>query len=408
MVKSFIVYCSVFLPTLVAAQVWDFSDLQKLPANVNTDYEETAPLLSSDGKTLFFSRILYPQNEGGKFGGSDIWTSSATADGKWSVASPFPLNDRSNNSVIGISADGNTLFLLSTTGASRPSGIYSSKHNGRSWSRPELIPIPDFDPKGFLGFYVSPDSEVMFISMKADDSRGEEDLYVSTRNNAGQWSKPKNLGSSVNTQGFEISPFLSRDKRRLYFSSNGHKGLGDADIFYCDRLYNSWDTWSAPRNLGEKLNSKNFDAYFSLYGDSVAYFTSNRGGKYSDLFQVKVVPGNEVLAFGQRYLDSEEISKSLGANVSRRIVFDRNEVGLTAAQKELIFYIANKLSGLRDINFHVSVVEESNAALTQQRVDAIANQLREAGIENIRILTTNSSYKKQHPSKSTFEILLFK
>jgi hypothetical protein len=398
----------ILFPLVASGQIWDFSTPEKLPSNVNTDYEEASPLLAPDGKTLYFSRILYPENEGGKFSGSDIWVSSADDRSAWSKASAPRLNDKGNNAVVGVNSDGETIYVLSTTGSNRPSGIYFSKKTGSTFSRPELIPIQGLDPKGFLGFYVSPDFEVVFISMQAEDSRGQEDLYVTTRDSGGQWSKPKNLGSSINTNGFEISPFLSPDKKRLYFSSNGHKGLGDADIFYCDRLYNSWDTWSAPRNLGERLNSKNFDAYFSIYGDTIAYFSSNRGGKYSDIYKVKVVPGNEVLAFGQRYLTSEELGRMLGANVSRRITFENKSVELTPAQKELIFYIANKMVDYRDVNFHISVIDENNKDLTRKRIDAIAAQLRESGIDNVRLLLSNSGRKNQNPRSSTMEILLYK
>jgi hypothetical protein len=408
MVRSLLISLFCGMPLLTSAQAWDFSIPEKLPANVNTEYEEAAPLLTTDGKTLYFSRMLYPDNEGGKFSGSDIWVSSADNQMAWTKATSARLNDRGNNAVVGLSQDGQTVYMLNTTGSTRPAGIFVSKKTGNSFSKLELIPIEGLDPKGFLGFYVSPDFEVIFISMKADDSRGEEDLYVSTRNSAGQWTKPKNLGSSINTSGFEISPFLSPDKKRLYFSSNGHKGMGDADILYCDRLYNSWDTWSAPRNLGEKLNSKGFDAYFSIYGDTIAYFSSNRGGKYSDIYKVKVMPGNEVLAFGQRYLTSEEIEKTLGANVSRRITFAENAVELTPSQKELVFYIANKMADYRDVNFHISIIDENNRALRQQRVEAIARHLRESGIDNVRLLLSNSGKAGQNSKGSTMEILLYK
>src|SRR6185503_14219383 len=96
----------------------------------------------------------------------------------------------------------------------------------------------------FLGMYISPDCDVILLSMKKDDSKGQEDLYVSLKDAAGQWSIPRNLGPVINTRGFEMSPFLSPDKKRLYFASNGHRGLGDADIFYSNRLDDSWERWS--------------------------------------------------------------------------------------------------------------------------------------------------------------------
>jgi hypothetical protein len=319
-------------------------------------------------------------------------------------------NGSGNNAIVGINTTGDIVYMMDTDANHKSTGIYFSKRIGKSWSRPELISIEGLEPLGFLSFYVSPDFDVIFISMRGTESRGEEDLYVSTKMSSGSWSKPKNLGSAVNTSGFEISPFLSQDKKRLYFSSNGHKGLGDADIFYCDRLYNSWDTWSTPRNLGEKLNSKNFDAYFAVYGDSLAYFSSNRNGKYSDVYRVRVVPGNEVLAFGQRYLQLDEIGRVLGnVNVSRKIIFEKNATELTAPQKELLFFIANKLIREDAVNVQLAVVEENDPQLSQARLKAVADHLRESGLENARILLTNNErVKKKEQNKGAIEILLYK
>ncbi len=408
MVRVLFIVLFSSIASVVYGQVWDFSAPEKLPANVNTDYEEASPLLSPDGRTLYFTRLLYPENAGGVYAGSDIWISTSEGSNKWGEATSPRINDKGNNAVIGTTADGQSVYFQNTSGTNKPAGIQVAKKTATGFSRPELIPIEGLDPQGFLGFHVSPDFEVIFISMQASDSRGQEDLYVTTRNSQGRWTKPRNLGSSVNTSGFEISPFLSPDKKRLYFSSNGHKGLGDADIFYCDRLYNSWDTWSAPRNLGEKLNTKSFEGYFSIYGDTVAYFTSNRGGKNADIYKVKVFPGNEVLAFGQQYLTSDEVAKTLGANVSRRLIFEGKNVELTPPQKELIYYIANKLADYRDINFHISVIEENDRDLTQKRLEAIARQLRESGIDNVRLLLTNTGNKIQNDKYAMMEILLYK
>lgn len=403
-----LLFIAVLLPAELCAQVWDFTEIKKLPANVNTAFEEAAPLLSSDGKTLYFARLLYPKNEGGKYAGADIWVSTSDDHITWSEAVPFVHNNRKNNVVVGVHRDGNSLYLLSASSNEKYPGLYVTRKSNGKWERPESIPIEGIKPQGFLGFYVSPDFEVMFISMKAENSRGQEDIYFSARDASGKWSAPKNVGSAVNTKGFEISPFLSADKKRLYFSSNGHRGFGDADIYYCDRLYNTWDTWSAPRNLGEKVNSKGFDAYFSIYGDSIAFFCSNKGEKFADIYQAKVVPGSEVLAMGQEYLTSNEIATMLGANVSRRITFEGDATELTAPQKELIFFIANKLSSQRNINIHISVVDENDPALTSKRIDAVAAQLRESGIENLRLLLTNTGLKPQNTSRTTLEILLYK
>ena len=152
------------------------------------------------------------------------------------------------------------------------------------------MPVPGLDTEDFLGAYVSPDLKVIIFSMNGAESRGNEDLYISLKNAKGEWSKPRNLGSTINTSGFEMAPFLSPDKRRLYFSSNGHPGYGNSDIFYSDRLYESWDVWSAPKNLGLKINSPAFESFFSIYHDSVAFFASNRNADFQMCIGYAVFP----------------------------------------------------------------------------------------------------------------------
>lgn len=399
------------IPFCSLAQGWEFYDIKPMDGVINTEGEELFPLLSPNGKTFYFSRLLYSGNQGGKYTGSDIWISNFDEKkNSWSRAvSAEKLNDRGSNAVVGVNADGNSIYIMSTDASGKPSGIYITKKTGSIWSKPELVPIPNLEATGFLNFFVSPDFEVIFISMKGRDTKGEEDLYVSTKSTSGEWSIPKNLGSSVNTAGFEISPFLSQDKKRLYFSSNGHKGYGDADILYCDRLYNSWDTWSAAKNLGDKLNSKSFDAYFTMYGDSIAYFSSSRGGKLGNIYTVRVVPGNDVLAYGQKYLTQEETNKMLGGNVLRKIIFDGKTTELNPNQKELIYYIANKISLLRDVNLQLSMSEDNLPEVSDERLKTIINQFRESGLDNFRIVITNNErVKKKNPSQAIVDILLFK
>jgi hypothetical protein len=193
------------------------------------------------------------------------------------------------------------------------------------------------------------------------------------------------MGTTINSRGYEISPYLSADKKRLYFASNGHGGEGDADIFYSERLYNSWETWSVPVNLGNSINSKKFDAYFSIYGDTIAYFASNRDGRYADLYEAKVVQGKTVLAGGQRYLSKEEWNRKLGGPVSNEIVFSPRTTKLNASQEELLFYIANKLQLEKDVRFHLIVTEEEDAGLTKERLEAVSAYLQQSGIGEDRI-----------------------
>lgn len=387
--KTIFVLLLMALPAWGIAQLLEFQPPAKLSSPVNSTGEESLPMLSPDGQHLYFTRALYAGNSGGKFSGLDVWF-SRLVEGAWKNASntlPVAINNEGHNAIIGMSNDGYTIYFMSARTNEKMNGIYVTRRINQYWTRPELVPVPGIDNQGFLGVYVSPDFDVMLFSMKAPDSRGEEDLYFSVKNSAGQWSAPRNMGATLNTRGYEISPFLSKDKKRLYFSSNGHGGEGDADIFYSERLYNSWETWSVPVNLGKTVNSKKFDAYFSIYGDSIAYFSSNRDGLFADIYEVRVSHARTVLTTGQRYLSEAESNQELGGPVSRMISFSPGSSTLTAPQKELLFYIANKLQLQRDILIHLVVEEEDDPGLRGARLLAIADHLVQSGIQEERIIT---------------------
>jgi hypothetical protein len=410
MVRIAIVLVFIFPASISGfAQFFEFRELTKLPTTVNSRGEESMPLLSADQTKLFFVRSVYDGNNGGKYGGQDIWCSEKTAAG-WKAASnsiPY-LNNKDNNVLIGINQDGRTLYTLRSSPSEKLNGLYFSKLSGTEWTKPEFVPLPGIDNEDFVGMFVAADYDVIFITMRGTDSRGEEDIYISLKDRAGAWGKPRNLGPTINTNGFEISPFLSSDKKRLYFASNGLGGLGDADIFYCERLYNSWETWSAPVNLGDVVNSKKFDAYFSIYGDSVAFFASNRDQQLSDIFSVKVSEKIGLLPAGYRYLTQDEWNASIGKNVLRKLTFEPEVTTLTSAQKELLYYISNKVSAMSDVSFHIIVREEENPDFTRSRLKAIYGELRQHGMDSNRIREEQNPQAIKTGKSGVIELMLYK
>src|SRR5690349_16134342 len=91
------------LPLLATAQEWEFGVAEKLSDNVNSECDDLMPVLSADGKTLYFTRSFCDLNRGGKYTGTDIWMSSFDPGTKiWSKAvNPDELNDRSNSVAVG-------------------------------------------------------------------------------------------------------------------------------------------------------------------------------------------------------------------------------------------------------------------------------------------------------------------
>jgi hypothetical protein len=386
----FIVFCC-FLITGAFAQTLEFDQVEKLPDAVNSESEESMPLLAPGGGTLYFARFGSKQNTGGKFTGSDIWASDREGN-TWKKATNkrVKFNNTGTTVVVGLSDDGKTLYFMDSSPNKKIKGIYfSRKTKAGTWDNPELVPIPGIESENFIGFYVTPAFDAIFISMAGTDTMGEEDLYISTKDNNGKWSRPKNLGSTINTVGFEIAPFFSASQKRLYFSSNGHGGEGDADIFYCDRLYDSWETWSAPKNLGDKINTKSFDGFFSISDDSLAFFTSNRGGELADIYQAKA---KKVMRLNDKnYLTERQVETVLGANINRKFSFAPGTTEMSQAQRELLWYIANKVLSMSEIHIDL-IAQKADAKYSQdvyeKRLNAMVDYLKLAGIDRARIRTS--------------------
>jgi hypothetical protein len=389
-----------------SAQELVFGEPIKLSSNVNSEDEELGIVLSSDGKTMYFSRAFHDKNTGGKYAGTDIWMSKKDDEGNWMPAANVgrPWNNKQSNSVIGINQDNTVVYLLNAY--SNKSGIAFSKLINGTWSDPEVISIPGINRNDFVGFYVNPAFDVILISMKGADSFGEEDLYVSLKDSFGRWIEPKNLGTTINTKGFEISPFLSKDKKRLFFSSNGHPGLGDADIFVAERLYDSWDVWTTPRNAGDKVNSSSFDAYFTSRGDTVGLFTTGKTGN-SEIFSVAM----KSLKVAERVLTKlspEALEGLFGKQAFFLFEFEKDFVSLNPSQQEMLWYLVTKVSSLKNTSLELRVVEEFRPDLTNIRLKSINDLIRTTGIESFRVSVPDMKALIKSSNKTIVELVFLK
>jgi flagellar motor protein MotB len=174
---------------------------------------------------------------------------------------------------------------------SSENGISISVRTESGWSFPSPIEVEDFYNEHRTGEYaLGSDGKTILMAVQRQDAIGEKDIYVSFKKEDGSWAAPMNLGPEINTGDSEIAPFLAADGRTVYFSTGGYPGYGGQDMFVSRRLDDSWKKWSKPLNLGPKLNTTGFDAYYSLpaSGD-YAYFTSTQSKVgNSDIFRVKL------------------------------------------------------------------------------------------------------------------------
>lgn len=265
---------------------------------INSPYTEKLPVISADGRTLWFTRAYHPQNIGIDRA-EDIWYSTMNDDGTWTEAvNPgAPLNNEYPNSVISVTPDNNTLLLygiyekeannLQTNNDSAQNiqnriirrhapeysaGFFTSYRTSNGWSAPKPVFIHNFEPLGDkISACLSSDQKTMIISMEREDSHGQNDLYVCDAMPDGSWSEPRNLGPGINSFDDDSNPFLAADGITLYFATAGRSGYGDKDIFLSRRLDDTWQRWSEPQNLGPSINTPLMEASY----------TATASGKYS-------------------------------------------------------------------------------------------------------------------------------
>lgn len=265
------------------AQIKYIDKVERCDVTLNSESDESNPLFDSFSNTLYFARTFDKKNKGG-FNDQDIYT-AINSSGKFAERVALKsLNSKLKNAVVGISEDGNRLYLLNGYDSKNElsSSISVVEKKGSKWGAPKKMEIPDLKNLGEkISFYVSSDEKVLLLSVKDKNSFGEEDIYVSTKSTAG-WTSPVNLGKSINTSKSEISPFLSKNQDTLYFASDGHPGEGSYDVFYSVRK-GTWTNWTKPVHLGGEINTKKSDSYFS-YFENTAFWSSDFESEAGDIF----------------------------------------------------------------------------------------------------------------------------
>ncbi|UII30118.1 OmpA family protein [Fulvivirga ulvae] len=214
--------------------IFSEGSVNKLDKNLNSIYHEGPAAFYDDGNKIIFTRNNY---SGGKVKSSNdgiimlkLYQAERQPDGNWSMPEPLSINnDNYSTGHPAVTTDGFTLFFASDM------------------------------PGGYGGV----------------------DIYKSEYQN-GTWQQPKNLGSKVNTEGDELFPSIHEDKY-LYFSSNGHGGLGGLDIFAVDFTKDN----SQVTNIGSPINSPLDDFGLIHTHEYKGLFSSNReqGGNHDDIYQ---------------------------------------------------------------------------------------------------------------------------
>lgn len=360
--------------------------VERLDESVNSDYSELNPLLSPDGKTLYFSRRNHPENIGGVKDKEDIWYSELSEDGTWSLAKNMgtKFNNENPNFINAVSAtpDGKSVIILLGNKYQKDgkmtAGVSVSDNLSGTWSTPKPLEIEnDYNFNEKANYFMANTRTALLMSVEREDSRGDRDLYVSFQKNDSLWSTPLNLGDALNTAGEESAPFLASDNKTLYFSSNGFSGYGGSDVYMTKRLDDTWTNWSEPENMGPDINSELNDLFFNIPSTSdYAYYSREVAIDNADVYRVKlpVFMSPEPIVIVRGKLIDAKTGEPISAKIIYEKLPDGTEVGVAHSDPETgeyeIHLPGGQLYGVRaEADGHIS--ENQNLDLRGVKQDGV-------------------------------------
>ncbi len=335
--------------------------VENMGPEINTIFDETDPIQSPNNLNKYYFSSNRIESIGGmrdKNGlKDDIYGefyldmySGELENGKWTEIKPLNalLNTSKHERVLDFNSDGSILFFLK--GENQTMGAIHVDTFGTQKSEiyPPKFSSPMNGEKGDIYFQFFNDSTVIFSS-KRTGGYGGYDIYIMYKINS-TWSRPKNLGPKINSPYDEITPFLSHDGLKLFFSSNSLESIGGFDVF--QSIYSvEGNDWSEPENLKLGINSALDDTHYKISSNGMlAYFRSNRKSGFGkgDLYTA--------------YLKEQEIGQ-LSYNpvlpflMTDEFVRDRMNEGSTAASDNITGQNDGNQSSGRDLSANVKSKE---------------------------------------------------
>ena len=245
-----------------------------LGPNINSSADEYLPTLTGDGRWLIFT-----SNRGGE----NILMSKPAANGGWAQARSISkaINTPRNEGMAKLTVCGRTIYFSACGWENVEGGcdIFEADFDTQN----DFAVVDDVRPSLGLNSKkwdsqpaISCDGKTMYFASNRTGGKGGTDLWMSTLADDGLWDPPVNM-KSINTEGDEEAPYIAPDGLTLYFSSNGHPGFGDADIFRT--VLQEDETWTIPMNLGYSVNTPFREAGIVISPDgATAYYASEKEG----------------------------------------------------------------------------------------------------------------------------------
>lgn len=260
-----------------------------LGENINSKYSEYFPSLTVDNEFLLFTRRIENANKNdqedffGTIHSDSIWGKSQAMD---------ELNTPFNEGAASLSADGKTLIFTACEyfgdyGNDRKGygscDLFIARKTGNHWSKAYNMGSPINTANWESQASLSADGKHLYFIRAPKKSLGNSDIYRADLDKNGYWNTPVKLSSVINTEKDELATFIHPDNQTLYFSSNGHIGMGGIDLYL-----SKWDAvkqdWGSPINLGYPINTYKDESTILVSPDGkLAYFASDRAEGFGEL-----------------------------------------------------------------------------------------------------------------------------
>jgi outer membrane protein OmpA-like peptidoglycan-associated protein len=351
---------------------------------INTEYDESHPVISLDSKVLFFAsrRPSGTKAAGGEqLNDDDIYFAMAGDDGAYGSPQPFPFNTPYDEEPVSISANGNTLYLRRANKKGKGDIYYSEKKDDK-WTDPKKMKGVN-SAADEQGLCISSDGTAMIVSSNRPGGYGGYDLYAATGSKTGKWSGLKNLGPAVNSEMDEVSPFIFPNSKRVYFSTNGNTeyGMGGFDIFFTEPDSGS-KKWSSPFTMGYPINRSGNEMDYVVGAGGKAIYTAV--GKKGDLDLFNIVAG-EFKPDVQ-----EQITEVVGTSETQTVaVVEVEKEKKVEVEKEVEVSKVQEVE--KDVDKNVGFVNADDAKKLDK---VIAVQKEEVEVQNI-VETEKTVYTNQ-------------
>ncbi len=244
-------------------------------SSINTKEQEYSPAFSIDEQTLYITRRN--GNLSNSRPNEDIYfaTKQGTEWEKIKNLGP-PINTTENEGAFSVSADGHYIFFTacSRRGGKGQCDIWLTIDREGKWSEPLNLQEPINTKHWESQPSIASNGRVLYFASDRPGGYGGIDLWKSNFGDEG-WSKPTNLGPTINTSKDEQFPFIHSDNSTLYFSSEGHPGMGKSDLFVASLKPDG--SWKTPKNLGYPINTTGYDWNMIVNRNgSTAYYSSDK------------------------------------------------------------------------------------------------------------------------------------